>query len=129
MDPAIEQAKRDLGVTEEAIGFRLRQCRSFQEQVAVLDDLKREAKKTYRRLAFDLHPDRTGGDEVKLERFKALSRVMEAIEQLQIRPPPIVTHLVPGVQIRFYTNGPVTTSNSATTTTSGSSGATYVRVK
>jgi len=42
-----------------------------------------------------LHPDQTGGDPVKTERFKLLSRVREDLEKIEISPPPPAPRPIP----------------------------------
>lgn len=50
-----------------------------------------EAKRRFRQLAKDLHPDRNGGDPEKTRRFAILSNHMEEIDRIQVvvqAPPP-----------------------------------------
>jgi hypothetical protein len=54
---------------------------------AMVDSIKRQAKRAYRKLALELHPDRTGGDPAKTELFKALTEVMSEIDELRYIPP------------------------------------------
>jgi hypothetical protein len=78
----------------------------FEQGTKVLADLKERVRKGYKRLAFELHPDRTGNDPEKTERFKLLAQIRDRIEkitiqqrqpppQIQIRPPQ------PGQQVIF----------------------------
>lgn len=50
-----------------------------------LGALKARARKRYHQLALELHPDRTGGDEAKADRFRRLSAVYE--EFMETQPP------------------------------------------
>lgn len=47
-------------------------------------DLKRRAQKVYKRLAFELHPDRNGGNEGKTRLFSLLSRAMNELDQMSL---------------------------------------------
>lgn len=58
----------------------------FEQGTKVLADLKERVRKGYKRLAFELHPDRTGNDPEKTERFKLLAQVRDRIEQITIQP-------------------------------------------
>jgi hypothetical protein len=59
-----------------------------------LDELKERVRKNFRRLALELHPDRTGGDPVKTERFKLLVSVKDEFEKLQLAPSPAHPQIV-----------------------------------
>lgn len=60
----------------------------------MLSDLKDQVKHTFRKLALELHPDRTGGDEAKTALFKELVQAREAFENIEVRPaappPPVM---------------------------------------
>jgi DnaJ-domain-containing protein 1 len=53
---------------------------------ARLHDLQERAKKQYRKLVFDLHPDRTNGDENRSQLFRAVTEVVEDIKDLKATP-------------------------------------------
>jgi hypothetical protein len=53
-----------------------------------LQALKARMKKAYRKLVFELHPDRTGNDPVKTALLTTLSTVVRDIEGLAIPKPP-----------------------------------------
>lgn len=55
--------------------------------VAKLKELQARAKKAFRRLALELHPDRTGNDPAKADRFRRLVEVHEFIAGLEMRRP------------------------------------------
>lgn len=80
------QAVEALGITVADVeGIR----RSpFPQAQTMLQALKDRAKKNYKKLAFELHPDRTNNDPVKTDLFKVLGQVLADIEKLQVRPPP-----------------------------------------
>lgn len=75
-----------LGVTPMDIE-RIRQT-PFPQSVAILDELKARVKTNWKRLAFELHPDRTGNDPVKTEEFKGLTLVRDDFEKLRVEPRP-----------------------------------------
>jgi DnaJ-domain-containing protein 1 len=51
-----------------------------------LRDLQERAKKRYRKLVFELHPDRTNGDENRSQLFRAVTEVIEDIKDLKATP-------------------------------------------
>lgn len=55
------------------------------EAQAKLVELKTEAKKSYKKLAFQYHPDRNNGAE---DRMKKLNEDYDFVEKLNINPPP-----------------------------------------
>jgi len=66
---------------------QIRRAPFFQAQ-ALLDALKINARRAYKRLALELHPDRTGGDQTKADLFVLVGRVLEEIEKTRVLPPP-----------------------------------------
>ncbi len=86
----IEGGLLALGVTPEDFNV-IRRQRSFEDACAKLVEVKEKVRKAYRRLAFELHPDRTGNDPVKTDLFKAISKIRAEIEELELeRPRPMV---------------------------------------
>jgi hypothetical protein len=86
IDPLKVQAVlRDLGV-EPADLEALRRC-PLAEGQRKLAELKERVHKNYKRAAFELHPDRTGNDPEKTERFKLLVTVRDDFEKFQLVPP------------------------------------------
>lgn len=112
----IQQAVQALGITPADLdAIRLA---PFPQAQALLQSLKDRAKKNYRRLAFELHPDRTGNDPAKTELFKILGRVITDIEKLQVRPPPPPPqYVVRQVQVPLQWVQVARTVNGTTTTT------------
>jgi hypothetical protein len=84
MDPR-HQALTDLGITRDDI-HALRTL-PFEVAVKRLEELKERVRKNFKALALALHPDRTGGDPVKTERFKVISSIKDEFEKLQLQPP------------------------------------------
>ncbi len=101
--PTPEEANclaRELGVTPQAL-FAIRVA-TFPRAKELLEELKKVARHNYHRLAKELHPDRTGGDPQKEERFKLLSQAMATIEHLQLQP--VVYHSPIHISYRFTQN-------------------------
>jgi hypothetical protein len=122
----LEQAMTDLGLTAEAHAS-VRQAPSFEAAVARLDAIKAEAKRRYRKLALELHPDRTGGDVDKTERFKVLAQVMDQLEKMRVGRPPAPRPAPPPVRVVVFSTAPgfgygygFSGSSGATSTTTGS---------
>lgn len=58
-----------------------------EEAVKELAALKDKVRRQWKRAAFELHPDRTGGDPEKTALFQALSSAKEVFENFQIPEP------------------------------------------
>lgn len=86
-DPRAIEALRELGVNVPEDLNNIQRAGSFEKAQQALADLKERVRKNYRRLAFELHPDRTGGDSARTEHFMLLSRIKEEFEALRLRPP------------------------------------------
>lgn len=86
----------------------VRNSSSVEEATQKLEDLKVRAKPGFKKLAIELHPDKTGNDTEKTEKFKKITEVMEWLQKLEIQPVPIP---------RFVTFVQVTVSGSNSTTT------------
>ena len=91
-------------------------AQSLEAGQQLLDEIRARIKKSYKRAALELHPDRTGGDAAKSEIFTKLSALMTQIENWKVaRPQPrpmvhvFVTH--------FYSG--TTTTGTGTTTSGG----------
>lgn len=84
---------------------------SFEAGQKALEELKTRAKKQFRKVAMDLHPDRTNNDPAKTEDFKLVSVVVEELDKLALRRP----QPRPQIHIVFQSFGGQTT---ATTTSS-----------
>lgn len=119
MAPAlVAEMLRSLGVNYPA-DFRAIEQMPFEQGVKALDELKERLRKNYRKLAFELHPDRTGNDPEKTERFKALAQLWGQIEKMTLRraaprPPPQVVIIQVTYQHPFSTMGIPTGVGAAT---------------
>jgi hypothetical protein len=60
----------------------------FPHAVEGLKRIQDEAKPRYKKLAFELHPDRTGGDEAKTLLFSEVTTANKWLQELQVQPPP-----------------------------------------
>ena len=60
----------------------------FPQAQTLLQELKTKARRNYKRLALELHPDRTQGDEVKAQLFVLLGQVLEELDKTTVHPPP-----------------------------------------
>lgn len=70
-----------------------------------LDALKLRFKREFNRLALSLHPDQTGGDPKKTEKFKRLCQLKVEFEALQAKEPtvaPTEEDPSPPTRIRYY---------------------------
>lgn len=108
-----ERLLRDLGLTP-ADFQAVRLARTREDAEARFSVLKEKIRVGFRRLSFELHPDRTGNDPEKTERFKQLIELKAELDKLQLpvqRPVPAAN--VRRVVVVNYYNGPFTT---ATTT-------------
>lgn len=76
---------RLLGVTATDLA-EVQQAPSLAVARERLNALKERARQQYHRLALELHPDRTGGDEAKAERFRAVTEVYERLMEVQPTP-------------------------------------------
>jgi len=66
----------------------IRQAQSLQAAQERLAELKERVKRRWKQLAFELHPDRTEGDEAKEKLFKLLSQVVKQFAEVKVTPPP-----------------------------------------
>lgn len=91
MPAPIDQAKlfaalRELGIPPEDLQVLPRL--PFPQAQEKLRIMRQIARKNYKRLAFELHPDRTGNDPVKTEKFKLLGQILTDFDKIEVRPAP-----------------------------------------
>jgi hypothetical protein len=114
----IRECQGLLGITPQQIQESLRGAHSQTEAEARLKELKDRARKTFRQLSKELHPDVTP-DPDKHEKFKRLALVIEDFESLNVTyrtqppPPPRPAHRV--VFVQFVSYGAGTATNTSTT--------------
>lgn len=94
----------------------------FQDAVAGLKRIQEEVKPRYKKLAFGLHPDRTGGDEDKTRLFSEVTIANKWLQELKVQPPQPQPQMV---VMRHYPartpfSGTVNVWNTSTSTTSTS---------
>lgn len=114
------RAFQALGVTQSAIDAI--RGSAFPVAQQLLKQLQDQAHKTYRKLALDLHPDRTDGDLAKEALFKLVSQVHDEFMKLTVRPPqprPMIRVVYVHVQPFVAAN---TTTTTTTATVSGTTG-------
>lgn len=59
----------------------------YREALILLESLKDKVRRSWKRAALDLHPDRTGGDAAKTALFRDLTATKEHFERLTVPPP------------------------------------------
>lgn len=126
MDPRQRQLILEVMQALDATPQRIHQLQRmpFQQAVKALEEIKVEARKRYKKLAFQWHPDRNPDDPSAETKFKLLGSVLADLEKLRFRPPPpprpmVIRHVyMPSVSpfgsSVSFTN---TTSSTASTTT------------
>lgn len=95
--------------------------RPYEERRRRLMEFKQSLKKRFREQALDLHPDANAGlppeeKAKKEETFKAISRAMELVEKIEVRPPQPPMQPFRVVIIPTTGFGSPTTNTSSTTT-------------
>jgi hypothetical protein len=127
MDQAhVFEMLRALGVNYPA-DIRAIEQMPFEQGEKALEALKERVRKNFRQLAFELHPDRTGNDAAKTERFKALAQVRERLDKMTLRRAPVV----PPPQVVFIHvqqvvfRHPFTTMNVTNTAATSTGGTNY----
>lgn len=81
-----ERALTALGITQSDLNA-IRSAPIDQAQT-LLQELKKKAHRQYKKLALELHPDRTQGDKDKAEFFVLLGRVLEEFDKVTVYPIP-----------------------------------------
>lgn len=97
----------------------------FQQAVKDLTTLKAEVKTRYKKLAFELHPDRTGGDEAKTKLFSEVTEANRWFQELKLHPPP-PRQVVQVVRVQHFPqrspySGTINWTNTTSTTTTTTS--------
>jgi hypothetical protein len=92
----------------------------FEVAVRGLKDLQDTVRKNFRRLTLALHPDRTGGDEKKTQKFVEVKAYYEQFMQLRVqRQTPVSVQPIQAFHVVFGGYGFGTTTTASTTTTYG----------
>lgn len=89
----LRRAYEALGVTVEELEAIERA--PFRQGEELLKRMKIRVSKAYKRLASQLHPDRTGGDPEKTELFTLVTRVAKELSRRTARPDPPQLQLAP----------------------------------
>lgn len=86
MSPTEDQlslAFEALGVRVEEVE-RLKEAPDSEEASQLLEEIRCVARKRYRLLAKDFHPDRTASDPDKTELFKLLTFVLDQLDSVKL---------------------------------------------
>ncbi len=79
------------------IDQRMQAANSFIEGRRVFKEAKQEVREKFKKLAFNLHPDRNkeNGNNGNEEKFKELSAAKTALESIELRerPRPVMIHV------------------------------------
>ena len=102
-----------LGFTTEYIRQKLR-ARSYEEAVQRWAELKEDIRKQWRKMAFELHPDRNGGDDKKFKEVKEAYDMLQKVEPTR-QPPPARRPMGPRMVVIRMSGGGFNTSTNATT--------------
>jgi hypothetical protein len=81
----VQRALVALGVSQQ--DFETIRRVPFPQAQTLLQELKTKARRNYKKLAFELHPDRTQGDETKAQLFVLLGHVLGELDKTTVRPP------------------------------------------
>lgn len=100
-DAQVVRAMQLLGLTQ-ADFLAIQKAPTFAAGQQALEVLKERTRKQFKRVAMDLHPDRTNNDPVKTEDFKLVSSAVDDIDRLQLRAPP---RPMPVIRIVFRSSG------------------------
>jgi hypothetical protein len=95
----------EMGITVESLR-EVDQAPSLAVASSKLEALKLRFKREFNRLALSLHPDQTGGDPKKTEKFKRLCQLKVEFETLQAKEPTVAPTeddlTPPPIRIRYY---------------------------
>lgn len=83
-DAQVVEAMKLLGFTPE--DFAAVHLAPPMAGAAMVTAIKRQAKRAYRKLALEYHPDLTGDDPAKTELFKVVTEVLSEINDLRYTP-------------------------------------------
>ena len=103
----------------------------YPQAVRGLEALKAEARKRYKRAAFEWHPDRNQDDPDAEAKFKALGAVLADLEKLRVQPPaprPVVQFVHIPRTTPYGSAVTYTTSSTTTTTTYDATQAVFIRI-
>ena len=110
----IQQGATRLGLTSEALAF-CQSAPSVEEANQRLADLRKQVKKTYRKLSLELHPDRNLDNQSKTEEFKVLSVAYTEVDKFLSKARVEKRPIRPIVRVHINTTYGSETSTTATT--------------
>ena len=88
-------------------------AKSHDEAAKILDSLKDRARTTYKKMAFECHPDRNQGDDTKI---KELNSLYDLVKNAKYQPPPPMLPMIRVVMHPGAGWGWGGTTNTSTTT-------------
>lgn len=105
----------------------------YVHAVEGLKKIQEGVKPRYKKLALDLHPDRTGGDEAKAKLFSEVTMTHKWLQDLQVQPPPPPQPMIHVQRVVFYPaahpfGGSVRTSTSTTSTGYNAARVVFIKV-
>lgn len=111
----VQRALAKLGVTPQ--DFDTIRRVPFPQAQTLLQELKAKARRNYKRLAVELHPDQTNDDKAKTELFVLLGRVLEELDKTVVHPPPVHQPIVINYSFNTAPTWVSTSTTSSTTAT------------
>jgi hypothetical protein len=88
--------------------------KSFEEATKTLEDLKEKAKIEYKKLAFECHPDRNGGDDTKIKDLNVAYDLVKQVNIIKPQPRPQVRCVIIHSTMNGWGNATTTTTNTYT---------------
>lgn len=95
---------------------RLATARSWDEAKERLAQAKKEAKRSYKKKAFELHPDRNQNNPYAKDEFLELQQAWDVLEKIEINRPQHVTQV--RIVVTGFGGGGVSTNTTTSTTSS-----------
>jgi hypothetical protein len=110
VDPEVQKLLGEMGVNPQDFQL-IQQAPTFEDAKRQLEALKDKVKVGFKKLAFELHPDRTDNDPEKTRKFKLACAIKSDVDKLNVSMPqrqapvPFVQHVnfqqVPIQQVVF----------------------------
>jgi len=91
VDPEVQKLLGEMGVNPQDFHL-IQRAPSFEDAQRQLEALKDKVKAGFKKLAFELHPDRTDNDPEKTRKFKLACAIKNDVDKLSVsvsRPAPV----------------------------------------